>query len=189
MRNNENIQRISRLAMLTALSIVLVALIQFPIFPAAPYLKYDPADIPILISAFMYGPWYGVAVTVVVSLIQAFAMAGDGIIGAAMHILAAGVFCLVAGYIYKARRTRMGAVIGLVCGTLARAAVMAGWNLVLTPLYTGMTAAEILPMLLPVIIPFNLIVGSINSAVTFLTYKPVERLFALGKKKTAEERA
>ena len=163
MRNNESIKRISRLAMLTALSVVLVALIQFPIFPAAPYLKYDPADIPILIAAFLYGPWYGVAVTAVVSFIQAFLMGGDGIVGAVMHIFATGAFCLVAGYIYKAHRTLKGAVVGLICGTVTMALVMAGCNLVLTPIYTGMPRAEVAKLLVPVIIPFNLLKAGINS--------------------------
>ena len=183
MKNNQRIQKIARLAMLTALSIVLVAFIQFPIFPAAPYLKYDPADVPILIAAFLYGPWYGVAVTALVSLIQGFAMAGDGIVGAVMHFVATGAFCIVAGYIYKAHRTIKGAVVGLICGTCTMALVMAGCNLVLTPIYTGMPRGEVAKMLVPVIIPFNLLKAGINSAVTFVVYKPVERLFGLKTEK------
>ena len=44
------------MAMLGAISIVLVAVIHFPLIPAAAFLEYDPADIPILICAFAYGP-------------------------------------------------------------------------------------------------------------------------------------
>ena len=44
------------LGMLTALSVVLTWLIHFPIFPGAPFLEYDPADIPILIGTFTFGP-------------------------------------------------------------------------------------------------------------------------------------
>lgn len=54
------------MAMLGAISIVLVAVIHFPLIPAAAFLEYDPADIPILICAFAYGPLAGLLLTVVV---------------------------------------------------------------------------------------------------------------------------
>ena len=48
--------RLAKMAMLVALAVVLVMLIHFPIFPAVAFLEYDPADIPILIGAFAFGP-------------------------------------------------------------------------------------------------------------------------------------
>lgn len=59
------------MAMLAAISIAFVSVIHFPLFPAAAFLEYDPADIPILIGTFAYGPIAGFLLTVVVSLIQA----------------------------------------------------------------------------------------------------------------------
>ena len=177
----------ARLAMLTAVSVVLVALIRFPIFPAAPYLMYDPADVPILVAAFLYGPWSGVAVTVVVSIIQGVVMSGDGIVGIIMHIFATGAFCLVAGYIYKARRTLGGAVLALLLGTMTMAVVMAGCNVVLTPIYTGLPRKEVIDMLVPVIIPFNLLKAGLNSLATFIVYKPISRLFGTEAAKPVKE--
>ena len=58
------------MAMLIAVSIVLVALIHFPIFPAVAFLEYDPADIPILIGTFAFGPVAGVLLTIVTAIIQ-----------------------------------------------------------------------------------------------------------------------
>ena len=52
------------MAMLSAISIVFITLVRFPIFPAAPFLEYDPADIPILIGTFLYGPIAGFILTV-----------------------------------------------------------------------------------------------------------------------------
>ena len=52
----EKTRKLTVMAMLVAISVVLVYLIHFPIFPAAAFLEYDPADIPILIGAFAYGP-------------------------------------------------------------------------------------------------------------------------------------
>ena len=62
--------RLAKMAMLVALAVVLVMLIHFPIFPAVAFLEYDPADIPILIGAFAFGPLAGVLLTVIASLIQ-----------------------------------------------------------------------------------------------------------------------
>lgn len=179
MIRNEKVRRLTRMGMLAALSVVLVAIIHFPIFPAAAYLEYDPADIPILIGTFLYGPWCGVLLTLVASVIQGLTVsASSGIYGIIMHVIATGVFCLTAGYIYKAKKTLKGALIALICGTIAMAAVMAGANLIITPLFTGMPREAIKALLLPVIVPFNLIKAGINSAVTFLIYKPISRLFS-----------
>ena len=59
--NNKKIstRQLVSMAMLGAISIVLVAAIHFPLIPAAAFLEYDPADIPILICAFAYGPTAG----------------------------------------------------------------------------------------------------------------------------------
>ena len=52
-----------------AISVALVYLIHFPIFPAVAFLEYDPADIPILIGTFVFGPLSGIVLTVVTSVI------------------------------------------------------------------------------------------------------------------------
>ena len=66
MRNvSANTRKLTTLAMLAALAIVLVALIHFPLVPAAPFLEYDPADIPIFIGTFLFGPAAGLALSAV----------------------------------------------------------------------------------------------------------------------------
>ena len=54
---NPKLGRLAKLGLLAALSIVLVFFIHFPIFPTAKFLEYDPADIPIMIATFAFGPW------------------------------------------------------------------------------------------------------------------------------------
>ena len=94
---SEKIRKIVVMAMLVAVSIVLVYLIHFPIFPSAAFLEYDPADIPILIGAFAYGPVAGLLITVVAAVIQGLTVsAGSGLYGVIMHIIATGVLVLVA---------------------------------------------------------------------------------------------
>ena len=111
---NEKVRKLVTMAMLAALSIVLVYVIHFPIFPAASFLEYDPADIPILIGTFAYGPLAGVLLTVVVSVIQGMTVSsGSGLMGIAMHIFATSILVLVAGNIYRVKHTKKGAVLAL----------------------------------------------------------------------------
>ncbi len=180
---SELTKRLTRLAMLCAASIVLVWAIHFPLFPQAPFLEYDPADVPVLIGSFLYGPWWGLGLTVVVSVIQGVTVSqASGPIGIVMHILATGAFSLTAGFIYRKWHNIKGAIAALVAGSCVMAAVMAGCNLVFTPLFMGQPLSAVAAMLVPVIIPFNLAKAGINSAAAFIVYKPISRLFARGKK-------
>ena len=93
--NNMNGQsstvKLAKMGMLVAISIVLVYFIHFPLIPAVPFLEYDPADIPIMMGAFAFGPWAGLLITVVTSLVQGFTVsAGSGVYGIIMHIIATG---------------------------------------------------------------------------------------------------
>ncbi len=165
------------MAMLAAISIVFIALVRFPIFPAAAFLEYDPADIPILIGTFLYGPIAGFVLTIIVSVIQgATVSAGSGIIGIIMHIIATGSCTLIAGTIYFRKKTRKSAVVALIIGALTMTIAMVLMNLVLTPLFMGAPLEAVLAMMVPVIIPFNLVKSGINCFVTFLLYKSISHV-------------
>ncbi len=165
------------MAMLAAISIVFVTVIHFPLFPAAPFLEYDPADIPILIGTFVYGPVAGFILTVVVSIIQGITVsAGSGIIGIIMHIIATGSCTLIAGTIYFKTKTRKSAVIALIVGAFTMTLAMVLMNLIMTPLFMGAPMSVVLQMMVPVIIPFNLLKSGINCVVTFLLYKSISHI-------------
>lgn len=169
---------LTTLGMLAALALVLVSLIHFPIVPAAPFLEYDPADIPIFVGTFLFGPAAGFALTVIVSVIQGLTVsaASGGIIGIFMHIFATGTYVLIAGILYNKNRTRKGAFAAMAAGSLAMTAVMCLWNLIFTPLFLGQNMGDVAAMLIPAIIPFNLLKAGINSFVTYVVYKPIGRL-------------
>lgn len=174
---SSNTRKLVTQALLAAVAVVLVAFVHFPLIPAASFLEYDPADIPIFIGAFLFGPWAGLGLTVVVSVIQGITVsAASGPIGIIMHILATGTFVVLAGSIYRRNRTRKGAVIALVVGSLAMTVVMCLCNLVFTPMFMGSTVGAVAQMLLPAIIPFNLAKAGINSLVTYVVYKSVSRV-------------
>ena len=177
MTNQQNkTQKLAKMAMLAAISLVLVLLIHFPIIPSAAFLEYDPADIPIFIGTFAFGPAAGVILTVVVSVIQGTTVsAGGQIWGIIMHIIATGSFAVAAGNIYKYNKTKKGAIIALLVGVIVMTVVMCGCNLIITPIYTGMPREAVMAMIPTAILPFNLIKAGINAVVTFILYKRISK--------------
>lgn len=165
--------RLAKMAMLVAISIVLVALIHFPIFPMVAFLEYDPADIPILIGTFAFGPAAGILLTVVTSVLQGITVsAQSGVYGIIMHIIATTTLTCVAGTIYRRNKTKKSAIIGLVCGTLAMVVMMFFANLIVTPYFMG-TTREVVMSLMPFILSFNAVKAGINSIITFIVYKRI----------------
>lgn len=173
--NNQknNTVRLAKMAMLVAISIVLVSLVHFPLFPAVAFLEYDPADIPILIGTFAFGPGAGLLLTVVTSVLQGMTVSSQsGLYGILMHIIATSVLTVVAGSIYRRHKTKKTAIVGLVAGTLAMVVVMCGANLIITPLFMGVSR-EVVWQLMPFILAFNGLKAGINSVATFVIYKRI----------------
>ena len=90
--NISQTRKLTYMGLLAAVSVVLILLINIPIFPSASYLKYDMADVPILLATFLLGPAAGLEILFVVSAIQAFFLGGDGLVGLIMHFVASGTF-------------------------------------------------------------------------------------------------
>jgi riboflavin transporter FmnP len=175
--------RITTLGMLAALSIALVFMMQVPIIPMAPYLKYDMADIPILIGTLFFGPVAGLILTVLVAFIQGITVSADGgPIGIIMHICATGTFVIVVGLLHKLWKNRT--LIPIVFGILSMTLIMIPLNLILTPIYYKIPVSAVVDLLLPAIIPFNLIKAGVNGTVAFLVYQAIIRILPhLNKKR------
>lgn len=172
MNTKNSTAKLAKLALMIAISCVLVLLIRIP-FPPAPFLVYDPADIPIYITTFAFGPVSGLVVTLLVSFIQAFLLGGDQIYGFVMHMLGTGILCIIAGNMYNHKKSKKEAIMALVVGVVAMTAMMCVANYFVTPLFMGAPREAVVAMLVPVIIPFNLLKGGINAAITFLVYKRI----------------
>lgn len=168
-------QKLAKLAMMTAISMVLLLLVRIP-FPPAPFLVYDPADVPIYITAFAFGPLEGLIVTLVVCLLQAFGLGGDGLYGFLMHFVATGIVAVAIGLLYQRNKTKKTAVKALVIGVIISVIVMCIMNLIVTPVYMGAPRAAVAAMIPTVIIPFNLLKAGINSLITFILYKRISGL-------------
>lgn len=177
MKQRTYIDRMVKLGMLTALSIILVYAIHFPIFPAAAYLEYDMADVPILIGTFLYGPWWGLALTAVVSLLQWLLVSPQSQwVGAVMHFFATGSYVVAAGLLYARNKTRTTAIIGMGVGSVLQTLMMIPMNLIFTVHFFGVPREAVIALLPTAIIPFNAIKTVANSIITFLLYKRVAKL-------------
>ncbi|MCL1799003.1 MAG: ECF transporter S component [Eggerthellaceae bacterium] len=167
------------LALMCAIS-ALLAFIEFPLLPAAPWLKYDASAMPAMVSGFAYGPVAGLVVGIIGSLVHAVLL-GD-YVGALMNIIIVTCFVVPAALVYKRMHTWKGAVIALVVGCITATLGALAANLVITPLYFGMPREAVVAMILPVLLPFNLIKAVLNSVLTLIVYKSISNLITPKKK-------
>ncbi len=167
-----------QMAMFAALSIVLLYAVRMPLIPAAPFLEYDMADVPVLLGTLMLGTGSGLLILLVACLIQAITVsAASGWIGFMMHFIASGVLIITADLIYKKLgKNTKSLLIGLVCATAAMTVVMIPLNLIFTGIFTGAGVKAVVSMLIPAIIPFNLLKAGINCAITFIIFLPLKKI-------------
>lgn len=163
-------KKLTRVAMLSALAFAAVLFIRIPLVL---FLEYDPKDVIITIGGFIWGPSISFAVAIVTAFIEFLTISEDGIIGLIMNMISICSFCCTAAFIYKKDRTLRGSIIGLISGTALLTVVMIIWNYLVTPIYMGIPRTEVVKLLVPAILPFNLIKGGIDSAIILLIYKPI----------------
>jgi len=166
-------RKIAILAMLSALAYVVMLVGRIQVLTVPPYLKYDPKDVIITIGGFIFGPLSVFAMSLVISFVEMVTASDTGIIGAIMNLVSTCAFACTAAYIYKKGHTLAGAVVGLISGALMATLVMLLWNYFLTPIFLGYPRDVVAAMLIPIFMPFNLLKGGLNAAITMLIYKPV----------------
>ncbi|MCL6449760.1 MAG: ECF transporter S component [Acetobacteraceae bacterium] len=166
-----NARKLTTTAILAGLSLLLEVTVHFPVLPAAPFLLYSPGDLPIVMGSFALGPGVGAVLALITASLFVLITGKGGPWGGLMHFIAASAFVCVAGLIYRRRPSWGGAVLGLACGIIARAAVMVPANLIVTPIYLGVPRAVVVPMILPTIVPFNLLHSGINSVLFLPLYR------------------
>lgn len=168
--NISKTKKLTTIGMLCALAYAAAIIGRIPLVL---FLKYDPKDVIIVIGGLIFGPLTSLAITVAVSVIQMFTISGTGILGCIMNIISSCSFACTTAFIYKKKHKLSGAILGLFCGWGCQVAVMMFWNYLIAPIYMGYPREAIVELLLPAFLPFNLIKGGLNAAITMLLYKPV----------------
>ena len=173
---NNDTKKLTTVGMLCALAVIVNLLIHFPMIPAVSFLSYDPKDIIIVIGGFIYGPLTAFVMSLITSFLEIFYRGGT-LLDVLINVISTCTFACVASATYKRDHTRNGALLGLAAGTLCCVLSMLLWNYIITPIYFGMPRAAVAAILLPGILPFNLLKCAMNAGVTLFLYKPLVTLF------------
>lgn len=184
------VKHVVLMGMFGALGAVLM-LFEFPLpFLAPSFYGLDLSEIPVLVGTFSMGPLAGVVIELVKILVKLILKpTSTGFVGEFANVCIGCALILPAGWIYKVNRTKKGAVIGMVTGTITMAIVGAVLNaLVMIPFYSNFmpldsiiaAGAAINPAVSNVwtfafvcVAPFNLVKGGIVSLITSLVYKRI----------------
>ncbi len=185
------------IALFSAIGFLLMFIeMSVPFVPS--FLKFDISELPALLMSFIYGPISGVVVCLLKNALH-LTITTTGGVGELSNFLLGAIFCLVAGYIYKFKRTKTGAIVGMLVGAAVMGGVCFFTNLfIMYPFYynvipkqaiLGMCQA-ILPSvdsieksLLIFNVPFTFVKGVICSVITFIAYKKLKKVLKIENKK------
>lgn len=180
-------------AMLSAVAFVLMFM-DFSIPALIPgFVKMDVSELPALLAAFSLGPVYGVLVCLVKNVLNLLFHGSTGGIGELCNFLLGATFTLVAGALYKAMKSRKGAIIASVAGAVAMALISVPVNYFISyPVYAAMFGGidniiaayqalrpnvnGLLECLVVFNLPFTLLKGMVDVVLCFLIYKPLSPL-------------
>ena len=169
-------RKLALTALFTAASLV-VSFIQVPIFPAAPWLHFDPSIVVCLLAGLAFGPKIGAAVTVISWLPRIFYDPW----GMLMADIVALSVTIIAGLVYRKRRTYGVALVGMILGAIVAVVLACGANLVITPLYTAVSMQEVMAMIVPILLPFNALKMLITVVAGAVLIRPVENLMGTAR--------
>ena len=166
-------KRIAVTALFCAVAAIATLFLEFPILPGVTFLKYDPSAIVALVAGFAFGPGTGIVVSILPYLVHL--ATASGFYGALMAIIATLSLVLPASLIYQHDTSFKGAIIGMAVGAVVCLAATIGANLIVTPLFMGAPRETVVAMIVPTLLPFNLIKIAINCVITALVYKPLSK--------------
>ena len=169
-------RRIAVTALFCALAFVLT-FVEIPIFPPAPWLMYDPSGIVAFVAALAFGPSTGAIVVVLPWVLKT--LFTFNVWGHLMAIVAGLALCIPAALIARRVRGGRGLAAGMAVGALVALVACVAGNIVVTPLYTAVSTADVIAMIVPILLPFNALKILINCVVTALVQKPVAQVVSL----------
>ncbi len=171
-KNSSKIKRLTAIAMFCALAYVCTLVIHLPV----QFLTLDVKDSLIVLCSLLFGPMAGAVIALLVPLLEFITISSTGVYGLIMNVLSSLTFSLVAGVIYRYKRTITGAVIGLVSAVCSVTAVMLLANLLITPHFMGAPREAVVALIVPLLLPFNLVKAILNAAIVLLLYKPLSQI-------------
>lgn len=145
------------------------------------FLTYDLKDAFITIGAMFLGPVAGIAISVIVALLEFITVSDTGPYGLIMNIISSTVFACVPALIYKYKRKLLGAILGLSISCICTVAVMMIANLCITPYYMNVDTEAVVALIPTLLLPFNAIKSVLNASLVLLLYKPIIKALRASK--------
>lgn len=189
MKHANKINYIAKVAILSAIAFIIM-LFEMPLaFIAPTFYEMDFSDVIALVGSFALGPVAGVLIELLKNLLNIlFTGSSTAYVGEFANFVTGCAFILPAALVYKFRKTRKHAIIGLILSTLSLAIVGGLINyFVMVPMYAELyipmetiigMASAIIPavdslwkMILLCVVPFNMIKGVLCGVITFVLYK------------------
>lgn len=173
MRSNSRwtTRQLVTLALMCALATIL-SFIEFPIFPAASFLKLDISLVPSAVMALAYGSPSGLLCGIACAVVHGI-ITGNWV-GALMNIIVTIVFILPSAAIYSRFKNLKGAIIGFIAGIICMIIGVSVANLIIDPVFYGMPFDVVASLIMPAIVPFNLIKGLVVSVLSIIVFKSIK---------------
>ena len=184
-RNWVSTRTITITALLASISYIL-AFIEFQVPLSPSFARMDLSDIPALIGAFVFGQATGVIIELIKNVLQLLSTSTAGI-GELANFLIGASYVWIAGFIYKYKRTKKGAISAYIISSIVMGVVAMIVNyFILLPLFETFmpldqliaSFSEFLPFIqtkldvvLYNVLPFNVIKGLVVGLVTMVVYK------------------
>ena len=169
--NRKNTSYFVKIGVLSAIAFVL----QFAgnMMPkVAGFLEIEFSDFPAIIGALALGPLAGFLIELIKNSIHLL-ISTTGYVGEFANLIVNGSFVLVIGMIYKFNKTKKGAVIALVIGSIVMPLAAAAVNyFVMLPLFMPSADSVFkLSLVASTITPFNFVRAIVLSLITAVCYK------------------
>lgn len=188
---------ITQIGMLGAIATVLM-LFEIPLPFAPSFYEIDFSEVPVLIGCFSMGPLAG-ALIELVKIILNFVINGTVTagVGEAANFIIGCSLCVPAGVIYQKNKTKKGAMLGLIAGTLFMTILGCFVNAyILLPTYAAAfkmpidglvemgTAVNanidsLFTFVMFAVVPFNLLKGVLDSIIVMAVYKKISPILKL----------
>lgn len=178
--NRWNTRQLVTMALMCAIA-SLFSFVQIPLIPGVTFLTYDPSLMPAMVCGFAFGPGAGIAVGSIAAIIHGLIL-GEWV-GSIMNIFATIFFVLPAALLYKRLHTLKGAVAGLAISVVTATAGAILINLTIGVWFYYGSADVIIPLILPALLPFNLVKTILNALLTLVVYKAISNLITPKKER------
>ncbi len=166
-RNHEKVRRMVILAMFAAMAYAAMIVIHIKVG----FLTLDVKDAVITLCGLYFGPLSALIISVLVPLLEFITISDTAHYGLIMNILGSVSFSVTASLIYKWKKTFLGAITALATSAFVMTGVMVLANLLITPHFMGVAAAQVREMIPTLLLPFNLMKAFINVGLVLLLYK------------------